>query len=153
MSKQQSLRARITVMVILSLLAFQFELGMAVNIKGQPKLPAFGFSLSAFSDALNRVGTVAVIHASLGTWLVVFSIISAIFAIKSAIRSVQIFGSLALLTTILAATAGILFTLSGFQMDGYSHGMATMFLLTFSFYFLELYFLKPDPKSKGLPDK
>ena len=95
MSKQQSLRARITVMVILTLLAFQYELGMAVNIMGQPKLPPFGFSLGAISDALNRVGVVAVIHGSLGVWLVLFSIVSAIFAIRSAIRTVQIFGSLA----------------------------------------------------------
>ncbi len=76
----------------------------------------------------------------------IFSVVSFIFALRTSIRSVQIFGSLAFLTVILAAITGLLFTLSGFQMDGYTEGMATNFLLTFSFYFMELYFMKPAPK-------
>jgi hypothetical protein len=56
---------------------------------------------------------------------------------------VQVFGSLAFLATLLAAITGLFFTLSGFQNDGDSHGMASNFLLSFTFYFLELYFLKP----------
>jgi hypothetical protein len=62
-------------------------------------------------------------------------------------RSVQVFGSLAFLTILLAAITGLLYTMSGFQNDGDSHGMATNFLLSFTFYFLELYFLKPAPKT------
>ncbi len=38
---------------------------------------------------------------------------------------------------------GLSFVLSGFQNDGSSHNMATNFLLSFAFYFLELYVLKP----------
>jgi len=56
--------------------------------------------------------------------------------------SVRIYGGLASLTTLLAAYTGYGFVLSGFQNDGLSHGMATMFILTFAFYFLELYALK-----------
>jgi hypothetical protein len=138
---------RIIVMVILALLALQFELGMAVNVSNQPTLAPFGFSLGGLSEALNQIGIVAVAHASLGVWLVLFSIVSIILALRSGVRSVQVFGSLALLATTLAATTGVLFTLSGFQNDGFSEGMATNFLLSFTFNFLELYYLKPAPKT------
>ena len=87
------------------------------------------------------------IHARLGSGLVIFSVINLIFCLRSGLRSVQAFVSLAFLTTLLVAITGLLFTLSGFQNDGDSHGMATNFLLSFTFYFLELYFLKPAPKT------
>jgi hypothetical protein len=131
------------VIVLLALLGLQYEFGMAVNIANPPSLPAFGLSLNAVSNALHQAGVVAVIHASLGIWLVVFSVINLILSLRSGLRSVQVFGSLAFLATLLAAITGLLFTLSGFQNDGDSHGMATNFLLSFTFYFLELSFLKP----------
>jgi hypothetical protein len=135
------------VIVILALLALQYELGMAVNISNPPSLSPFGISLNAVSNALHQAGVVAVLHASLGVLLVIFSVINLIFSLRSGLRSVQIFGSLAFLATLLAAITGLLFTMSGFQNDGDSHGMATNFLLSFTFYFLELYFLKPAPKT------
>jgi hypothetical protein len=135
------------VIVILVLLALQFEFGMAVNISNPPSLPPFSLSLNAVSDALHQVGAVAVVHASLGVWLVIFSVVSLIFSLRSGLRSLQVFGSLAFLATLLAAVTGLLFVLSGFQNDGDSHGMATNFLLSFTFYFLELYFLKPALKA------
>jgi hypothetical protein len=146
MTKKQFLPTRIIVMVILALLAFQYELGMTVNIANPKPIPPFVLSLNGVSDALNQVGVVAVIHASLGAWLVLFSLVSIIFALRSKVSSVQVFGSLAFVATCLALTTGVLYTLSGFQNDGYSHGMATNFLLSFTFNFLELYFLKPAPK-------
>jgi hypothetical protein len=103
--------------------------------------------LNGVSEALNGVGVVAVIHASLGAWLEIFSLVSIIFALRSDVRGVQVFGSLAFIATCLALTTGLMYTFSGFQNDGFSHGMATMFLLSFSFNFVELYFLKPDPKT------
>jgi len=147
MSAKRNLQARVMVIIILVLLALQFELGMAVNIANPPSIPPFKLSLNGVSDALHQAGAVAVFHASLGVWLVLFSIVSIVFVLRSGVRSVQVFGSLAFLAIILAATTGLLFTLSGFQNDGYSHGMATNFLLSFSFNFLELYFLKPAPKN------
>ena len=142
--KTKNLRVlRIMVIVLLALLGLQYEFGMAVNIANPPSLPPIGFSLNALSGALQQAGVVAVIHASLGVWLVIFSVINLIFCLRSGLRSVQVFGSLAFLATLLAAITGLLFSLSGFQNDGDSHGMATNFLLSFTFYFLELYFLKP----------
>ena len=147
MSSKKLLPTRIIVMVILALLVFQFELGMAVNVAKHPSLSPFAFSLGRVSDALNQVGVVAVIHASLGVWLVLVSLASIILALRSGIRTVQVFGSLALVATLLAATTGLLYTLSGFQNDGFSEGMASNFLLSFTFNFLELYFLKPAPNT------
>ncbi len=145
MSAKRHLAARVIVMMILTLLALQFELGMTVNVSDPKAIPPFGFSLNGVSNALNQVGVPAVVHAALGVWLVIFSVVNLIFALRTGVRSVQIFGSLALLTVTLAAVTGLLFTLSGFQMDGYTEGMATTFLLAFSFYFMELYFMKPAP--------
>jgi hypothetical protein len=147
MAAKRSKGLRIMVMVLLALLGLQYEFGMAVNLATQPSLPAFGFSLNDVLIALNQIGVVAVIHASLGSGLVFISIISLILSLRSGMRSVQVFGSLAFLTILLAAITGLLYTMSGFQNDGDSHGMATNFLLSFTFYFLELYFLKPAPKT------
>ena len=138
---------RILVMVLLALLIIQFELGMAVNIGNPPSLPPFSFSLARISDALHQAGGAALPHTILGTWLVIFSVLNLILSISSRVRSVQIFGALAFIATALAASTGYLFVLSGFQNDNYSHGMATNFILSFSFYFLEFYFLKPDSKA------
>jgi hypothetical protein len=134
---------RIMVIIMLALLGLQYEFGMAVNIASPASLPPIGFSLNGVSNALQQAGVVAVIHASLGSGLVLFSILNLIYSLRSGLRSLQVFGSLAFLTTLLAAVTGLLFTLSGFQNNGDTHGMATNFLLSFTFYFLELYFLKP----------
>ena len=75
----------------------------------QPNLPAFGFSLTGVLSALNQIGVVAVIHASLGSGLVIISIISLILSLRSGLRSVQVFGSLAFLTILLAAITGLLY--------------------------------------------
>jgi hypothetical protein len=134
---------RIMVIVILALLGLQYEFGMAVNLATQPSLAPFGFSLTAVTGALNQIGAVAVIHASLGSALVIIALINLILSLRSGLRSLQVFGSLAFLTILLAAITGLLYTLSGFQNNGDTHGMATNFLLSFTFYFLELYFMKP----------
>ncbi len=138
---------RVLVMVILVLLIVQFEFGMAVTIANPPELSPFSFSIVKISDALNQAGVAALLHASLGTLLAVFSVLSLVLSLRSRVRSVQIIGSLAFLATVLAASLGLAFTLSGFQNDNYSHGMATNFILSYTFYFLELYFLKPAPKT------
>jgi heme A synthase len=137
---------RTFVIIILVLLAFQFELGMAVNLASPPSIPRAGISLNGISNALHQAGAAAVFHASLGVWLVLLSLIVVVLSLRSGTRGAQVFGSLAFLAILLAAANGLLFVLSGFQADGYSHGMATGFILSFGFYFLELYFLKPAPK-------
>jgi hypothetical protein len=78
--------------------------------------------------------------------LVSLSLVSLILSLRSGVGSVQIFGSLAFLTVLLAAIMGQLFVQAGFQNDNYTHGMASNFILSLVFYFLELYFLKPVPQ-------
>lgn len=140
---------RVMVIALLVLLAFQFELGMAVNIANPPTMPPFRFSMVGVSNALYRAGGTAVFHAGLGGGLVIISMISLLLALRSRIRNVQVFSILAFLATLLAATTGLLFVLSGFQNNGDTHGMATNFILAFAFYFLELYFLKPASKAQA----
>ena len=142
---------RILVMILLFLIAVQFELGMAVNIANPPSISPIGFTLNGVTqgvgNALNTAGGAAPFHAGLGTLLVLFSVVSLVLSLRSGVRKVQIFGSLAFVAICLAATTGVLFVMSGFQNDGYSHGMATNFLLSYTFYFLTLYFLKPAAKT------
>jgi len=140
---------RVAVVTLLVCLAIQFEFGMATNLSDQPSIPSFGFSFPGVLSALNQVGFVAVAHAVLGTGLTTFALISLVMALGSKMRGVQIFGVLGFLSMVLAATMGLSFVLSGFQNDNYSHGMATNFLLTFGFYFLELYFLKPAARTQA----
>ena len=148
MSTNQIKRLQGVVITLLVLLVIQFEFGMAVNLSNLPSIPPFDFSFPGIAGALNLAGFVTVIHAVLGTLLTILSLIGLVMALASRIKSVQIFGALAFLTMALAATNGLLFTLSGFQNDNYSHGMATMFILTFGFYFIELYLLKPVAKAQ-----
>jgi hypothetical protein len=149
MSTKRLAVIRVMVIVILVLLALQFEFGMAVNLSTLPDNPAIGFSLNGVNASLHQAGVVTVIHASLGSLLVLFSILSLIFSLRTGIRSVQVFASLAFISTFLAAFTGVLFVLSGYKNDGVSHGMATNFLLSYTFFFIELYFLKPAPKVGG----
>ena len=147
MSSKRRVTLTTFVVIILALLTLQFELGMAVNLAGPPSIPPLGLSLNGLSDALHKAGAAAVFHASLGVWLVLLSAFALVLSLRSGARGAQVFGSLAFVATLLAAFNGLLFVLSGFQYDGYSHGMATGFILSFGFYFLELHFLKPAPKA------
>ncbi len=134
---------RILVMVTLFLLLVQYELGMSVNLGPPlPKLPAFALAATPFRDALYAAGVTAIAHASLGSLLAVISLVNLVAAQFTGKTSVRVFGILAFLTTLLAAGLGVAFVLSGFQNDGLSHGMATNFILTFTFYFLELFALR-----------
>jgi hypothetical protein len=135
---------RVTVIVILFLLFIQYEFGMAVNIANPASIPPFSFSIPQISDALHQAGGVALIHAILGAWLVIFSIISLILSLRSKLRSAQVFGTLSFLAIIFAAGGGLFFVLSGFQSDHASHAMATNFLLSFALFFIELYVIKPE---------
>ena len=138
-------RLRVMVVIMLILLTIQYELGMVINLSPNlPELHPFGFSLLAISEALHLAGPVALAHAVLGSLLTLISILTLILSLRSKTRSVQILGSLGFLTMLVAMVGGVLFTLSGFQEDHYSLAMASNFILTFIFYFLELYFMKPD---------
>ncbi len=138
---------RILVIIVLVVLVVQFELGMTVNlVPSLPELNPFTFSVNAIAAALNKIGPVALLHASVGGLLVILGLLNLILAEMAGPGSVRLFGALAFLTTLLAALTGAGFVLSGFQNDGLSHGMATNFLLTFVFYFIELYALKPEAK-------
>jgi hypothetical protein len=138
---------RVAVITVIVFLAFQFELGMAINLSDPPNIPPISFSLHNVLGALNQVGSLALVHALLGTILTILALITLALALASGIRSVQVFGVLGFLSMALATISGLLFVLSGYQNDHYSHGMATNFILTFGFYFLELYFLKPAPST------
>lgn len=144
---------RVLVIVLLILLGIQFEFGMAVNLANPPSIAPFPFSLLALSDAINGAGPAVSLHAGLGGLLAILSMVVLVISLRSKLGQVRIFGSLGLIAILLAGTSGMLFVLSGFQNDHYSHGMASNFLLAFTFYFVELYFLKPDsrPRLKDRP--
>ena len=142
---------RISLIVLIVLLALQFELGMAVNLSDLHTVPAFGFSVPALWSALAKVGGEAVTHAELGTLMAIGVVFTMIRSLGSGIRRVQIVGVLLFLAMALATLNGVLFVLSGFDNDGYSHGMATGFILSILLCFLELYFLRTPPKPASRP--
>ena len=143
-------RLRVWVMLMLALLVLQYESGIAFNISDPPHLAPFSAtSFTAFNNALMTVGPAAIIHVILGTLLGIVAIITQVLALRTSRRSVKAFGGLTLLAIIIAGIMGQLFAQSGYQNDGYSHGMATTFILSFILAFLELYFLKPAPKEQA----
>lgn len=139
--------ARVLVIIMLVMLVVLYEFGMAVNLgPNLPQIQPFNYSNAQFNAALNQAGVVAVVHASLGSLLIVLALVTLVASLFSGVRGAQIFGVLGFITILLAAYSGMLFVLSGFQNDGFSHGMATNFILALVFYFLELYVLKPSPR-------
>jgi hypothetical protein len=128
---------RVIVIIILALLALQFELGVAVNLSPNLQdVPPLAGSVAAIWSALAKVGGEALTHAVLGSLLVLGSLAVLVRSAMSGVRSVAVIGILAFAGTALAALNGYLFTLSGFKNDGYSHGMATAFLVAFTMYFV-----------------
>ena len=146
MSSNQLKPVRITIMIMLALLFLQYEFGMATIMSDITSISPFSFSITAFRSALDHAGVVTLIHAGFGGFLVIFSVINLILALRTKTRSIQIFGVLSFLTVLLAAHGGLRFVLSGFQNDHASHEMATNFILSFAFFFLELYYTKPASK-------
>ncbi len=142
---------RVLVIVTLFLLAAQYELGMLVNLGPTlPKLPAIALTNIQFRDYLNQAGIPAIIHASLGSLLVIAGLVNLVVAQSTKKTNLRVLGVLSFITMLLAAGLGTSFVLSGFQNDGLSNGMATMFILTFAFYFMELYALKPGRQSQDI---
>ncbi len=129
--------------VMLAMLFLQYELGMATIMADPPSISPFSFSIIGFRSALDQVGVVALLHAGFGGWVVILSVVNTIMALRSGIRGAQIFGVLGFVAVLLAAHGGLRFVLSGFQNDHASHEMGTNFLLSFAFFFLELYSIKP----------
>ena len=130
---------RIVVVVMLILLAFQFEMGMAVNLSPSLEdVPPLAGTVPAIWAALAKVGGAALTHALLGTLLTVAALASLVLAVGSGARSVAVIGVASFISIALASVNGVLFTLSGFKNDHYSHGMATLFLLAFSLHFVQL---------------
>ncbi len=134
---------RIFAIVLLILLAVQYEFGMAVNISNPPSLPTFSLSDGdAMNAALTAAGGLAQPHAILGFLIWLIALVNLVLTLRSGVRRVQVFAALTLLGVTLAGITGTLFVASGFNNDGASQGMATNFVLAYSFAFLELYFLK-----------
>ena len=137
MTRLKALRNMVIIMVVL--LAFQFELGMAVNLSPNlQEVPPVAATLAATGAALTKVGGEAVTHAIMGILLTILAVAVLVLAFACRSRSVAIMGVLSFLSVALAGVNGILFTLSGFKNDGYSHGMATSFLAAFSLHFILL---------------
>ena len=137
MTRLRSLR--VVVVAVLILLAFQYELGMSVNLSPTLQdVPPLAGTMSAIWGALARVGAGALTHAVLGSLLTVVAVASLVLAVTSGTRSVAVIGVLSFIAMVLATANGVLFTLSGFKDDSYSHGMASAFLLVFSLYFVQL---------------
>ena len=143
MSSNQLKYLRITTVVMIVSLFWQYELGIATIMANPASIPPFSFSITAFWTALEQVGGVALQHAGFGSWLVIISVINLTFALKTKIKKVQIFGVLSFLSIVIAAGGGLFFVLSGFQNDNASHAMATNFILSYTFSFIELYYARP----------
>lgn len=143
MSTNQLRRLRLFVMVLLALLFLQYASGIEVSFANPPSLRASSiFDGNAVNAALNAVGTVAQVHAILGFFVWLVAVVNLVLCLRAAIRSVQVFGALSFVAISLAGIGGTLFVASGFNNDGASRAMAGLFLLSYSFAFLQLYFLR-----------
>ncbi len=135
-------RLWIMTIVMIVLLFLQYELGITTIMSDIPSVSPFPFSVAAFRGALEHAGAVAAAHADFGGLLVIVALINLTLALVTKVRSVQILGVLNFIFILVAAGGGLFFVLSGFQNDHASHAMATNFLLSFTFSFIELYSIR-----------
>ena len=135
---------RIMTVVMIVSLFLQYELGIATIIANPASIPPFSFSITVFRNVLEQAGGVALLHAAFGGWLLIISVINLVLAWRTKIRKVQVFASLSFLSIVIAAGGGLFFVLSGFQNDNASHAMATNFILSFAFSFIEIYYARPE---------
>ncbi len=133
---------RVLLIAMLAALGIQYELGMQFIMSDPKALAPFSFSVPAVLSALRGVGTVAMVHAAWGGVLLLLALVVVVASLLSGVRAAQVFGVLGLLSIVSAAAGGLMFVLSGFQNDSNSHNMATNLLLSFTFYFVEIYSLK-----------
>ena len=128
---------RVFVIIMLALLALQYELGIATNLSPNMKeVPPVG--LADLDKVLASVGEAAVLHATLGVLLLATAVAALVLSILAAGPAIIVTGIIAFAGTALAFLNGILFSLGGFKDDGYSHGMATGYLVAFSLYFIQV---------------
>ena len=133
---------RILCVVTVILLALQFELGMAVNLSPSLEaVPPVTSTPAAVWRALTKVGVGAPAHALLGASITVIALAGLVTALRTGVTAVAVIGVVSFLTIAAASVNGVLFTLSGFKNDNYSHGMATMFLLAFTVQFVQIFLL------------
>jgi hypothetical protein len=144
MSSDRLKPLRVMLIAILIVLFFQYELGITVSFANPAAIPPLSFSTAGFLNALNGVGSVALIHAIVGCLLLLLALVNMVMALQSKVRSAQVYGVLSFVSMIFATGGGFYFVLSGFQSDNASHTMATNFLLSFVLLFLELYAIKPE---------
>ena len=141
---------RIAVIVLLALLALQFELGMAVNLSPNLKeVPPVG--VADLWKVIASVGEDALAHAVLRIVLVAAAVVGLVLSLLARAASVSVIGVIAFLGTTVAAVNGVLFTLSGFKNDGYSHGMATGFLVAFTLWFVQVCLVSARLRGQGTP--
>ncbi len=107
---------RLLVVILLVLLAVQYELGMAANLSPDlPSLSPFGFSLGRVLVALQQAGTTALAHGLMGSFLWLLSVLTLILSLATRQRRLQIFGGLGFVFVSLAATAVSCLYFPGFK--------------------------------------
>ena len=135
---------RILVWLNLALLLLLLIFGLAFDSTQATRLAPSGFSTTV--AAIGRTGASGFIHMSLGLLVGLFALVNLVVALRSGLRRVQIFGSLAFLAILAAGIVGLFFVFTGFQDTGLILGLVPLFLLSVIAYLLELFSLKVSPQ-------
>ena len=139
---------RILLVGVLGLLTLQGWSGDTVNIFFAP---SSGVTPTGFFSAVESLGSLAVLHMSVGILLSILAVV--VFALSfvwSKSTGVRIASALGLFMIISAAIGGFLFVQSGFSNGGNSAQMGGSFIGAYAFYFIALYYsrsVNPEAKS------
>ena len=129
---------RILLVGVLGLLTLQGWSGDTVNIFFAP---SSGVTPTGFFSQVESLGSLAVLHMSVGIILSVLAVVVLVLSfVWSNSRGVRIASALGLLMVISAAIGGYLFVTSGFSNGGNSAQMGGSFIGTYAFYFIALYY-------------
>ncbi len=128
---------QILVILIMILLALLLLFGLAFNTKG--------LTGAALSD-LGHTGPAPFFHMGIGLLVGLGALINMILSLRSGERRVQVFGTLAFASILIAGSLGLVFISSGFRDTALLLGLVPLFVLAVVSYILELVFLRAPSK-------
>ena len=139
-SRLRTLRTLVIMNLCLMVLLLLF--GLTFDTKGIVRATTSNVTAGQLVSALNQAGIASYLHMGIGIVLGIFSLVNMVLSLRSGIRRVQVFGTLAFLSILAAGIVGLFFVASGFQKTGLLVGLVPLFMLAFLAYVLEWFFLR-----------
>lgn len=133
-------------LLLLLVFGLAFDSAGAARVRSPLSPGQVNTSSASILAGLAQAGPSAFIHMLLGVVVGLLSILNMAAALRSGVRRIQVFGTLAFLSILAAGSLGLVFVASGFRDTFLLLGLVPLFILAVISYLLELFSLKALPR-------